>query len=220
MVCGRYFGFEFVMISLTAFAFSSPVLADGDDGDHLGLAVTFAGMENFPILGGKSVDGATILTRNEEGVAYTMVTQGLGDRLTYTNWWVAFNNPEDCLVPCACSDVDFGNSDVDIGVFWATGRFSNGVGQSGFSATTKYGELPAGNDQVPFPEFASPIFPGAEIHLIVREHGPTIGDGQAQLTQFNGGCPPNPNDVLGGCIDVQFSVHRAPQCTAGDHDDD
>ena len=38
---------------------------------------------------------------------------------------------------------------------------------------------------------------------------------KAQLTQFDGGCPPNPLEVIGGCIDVQFSVHRAPSCTNG-----
>lgn len=38
---------------------------------------------------------------------------------------------------------------------------------------------------------------------------------KAQLTQFDGGCPPNPLEVPGGCIDVQFSIHRAPVCTNG-----
>lgn len=36
-----------------------------------------------------------------------------------------------------------------------------------------------------------------------------------QLTQFNGGCPPNPEGELSGCIDVQFSIHRAPVCDNG-----
>lgn len=43
--------------------------------------------------------------------------------------------------------------------------------------------------------FAGGTFEGSPLH--------------AQLTQFNGGCPPNQ------CEDVQFSVHRAPVCTSG-----
>jgi hypothetical protein len=45
--------------------------------------------------------------------------------------------------------------------------------------------------------------------------GASAGDGAGdallmeQLTQFNGGCPPNE------CANVQFSVHRAPACTNG-----
>lgn len=196
----------------------SPALADDDDG---GTEISFAGVEEFPVLGGHAVDGASILTRNERGVAYTLSTRGLHPDATYTNWWVSFNNPESCLIPCGCGAADFDNADVDIGVFWATGRFSDGVGQADFSAEVDYGELPAGADQVPFfPAFASPIVPGAEIHLIVRAHGPTVNGGEAQLTRFNGGCPPNPSDDLNGCIDVQFSVHSAAQCDAEDEDDD
>jgi hypothetical protein len=45
----------------------------------------------------------------------------------------------------------------------------------------------------------------AEIHLVVRTHGPASGDPavlQAQLNMFNGGCPPNT------CGNVQVSVHQ------------
>ncbi len=38
---------------------------------------------------------------------------------------------------------------------------------------------------------------------------------EAQLTEFNGGCPPNPSEEPGGCIDVQFSEHRASHCITG-----
>jgi len=38
---------------------------------------------------------------------------------------------------------------------------------------------------------------------------------KAQLTQFNGGCPPNALEVPGGCIDEQFSIHTLPSCTGG-----
>ena len=219
----RFLGSTLLTLLLAAAAPPSPALADDDyDEDDAVSAVSFAGVERFEAAGGGAFDGSTILNRNAEGVAYTFSTRDLRRAAPYTNWWVAFNNPEACVEPCACSDADFANAKVDIGVFWATGRVSNGFGQADFSAGIAYGELPAGEDQVPFaPAFASPIAPGAEIHLIVRAHGPRLPGGlEAQLMQFNGGCPPFPVDDLDGCIDVQFSVHRSPQCKAGDDDDD
>lgn len=209
------------LVTLLAGLLTFSAAADDDD-DDTRSAVSFAGVEEFPVAGGDAVDGASILLRNDEGVAYTFSTRSLRRAAPYTNWWVNFNNPEDCTTPCACSDVDFGNPEVDIGVFWATGRVTNGFGQADFSAQVAYGDLPGGEDQVPFaPAFASPIEPGAEIHLIVRAHGPRLrGALEEQLTQFNGGCPPHPVDSLEGCVDVQFSVHRSPQCKADDDDDD
>lgn len=222
MRTGRFLGSALLMLLLAAPALPSPALADDDDDDEAVSTVSFAGVERFEVAGGGAVDGATILNRSEEGVAYTFSTRDLRRAAPYTNWWVAFNNPEACVEPCACSDADFANAKVDIGVFWATGRVSNGFGQADFSAEIDYGELPDGEDQVPFaPAFASPIEPDAEIHLVVRAHGPRLAKAlEAQLTQFNGGCPPFPVDDLDGCIDVQFSVHRSPRCRARDDDDD
>lgn len=160
------------------------------------------------------VDGTSILRRiGDQGrVAMTLETRELRESSPYTIWWVVFNNPELCDIPCACGDADFANADeIGIGVFWATGRFSNEVGDADFAAQVDEGELPQGPDQVPFSDFASPLEDedDAEIHLVVREHGrPLSSQTQLrQLTEFNGGCPPNE------CIDVQFSVHPSPSCT-------
>jgi len=172
-----------------------------------------AGVGKFPVAGGGAADGASLLTRTRDGVGFTLHTRGLAPNVPYTVWWVAFNNPRRCLVRCACGEADFANPRADIGVFWATGRFSDAHGQAAFSGQAAYGALPDGIDQVPFaPDFASPIRRGAEIHFVVRAHGDIVEDGEDQLTQFNGGCPPNPDGVLGGCVDVHFAVHRAPRC--------
>lgn len=225
MKASRFSGPALAVMLIAVPALSAEVAAKDDDDDEAS-EISFAQVEEFPVAGGEVVDGASILIRKEEGVAYTFSTRGLRRAAPYTNWWVTFNNPEACKTPCVCSDVDFANPDVDIGVFWATGRVTNGFGQADFSAQIDYGALPGGEDQVPFaPDFASAIEPGAEIHVIVRAHGPRLSNVlEAQLTQFNGGCPPHPEEELGGCIDLQFSVHRSPQCRApddnGDDDDD
>lgn len=78
-------------------------------------------------------------------------------------------------------------------------------GQATFAANIGYGVLPEGEGQVPFPDRANPIRPRAEIHIVVRGHGPALEDPEdlkAQLTQLNGGCPPN------ACGNVQASLHR------------
>jgi len=176
---------------------------------------------NFPIAGGGDADGASIMSREKEGVGYTLTTRGLAPNAPYTNWFVSFNDPKKCVVKCACGEADFANPRVEIGVFWATGKFSDANGQATFSAYTPYGVLPDGDGQVPFDEFANPIESKSEVHVIVQSHGPTVGDGEAQLTTFFGGCPPNPEidpdpmnggNPAAGCVDVQFAVHPNPKC--------
>lgn len=154
------------------------------------------------------VDGSSTLLRTDDGVAYTLNTRELTKWGAYTNWYVNFNNPEMCFEPCACGEADFGNENVEIGVFWSTGRVADRNGQAEFAAHTNYGELPDGTGQVPFaPDFANPIEAGAEIHIVVRSHGrrlrPLL---EEQLATFNGGCPPRQ------CTDVQFAIHRSPTC--------
>ncbi len=189
------------------------------------LAVTTVGADDAPQTSisrvgkfdGGDADGASMLTRTRNGVAYSLNTRELAPDVPYTNWWITFNNPEKCFKRCACGEADFDNPKVDIGVFWATGRISDAYGQAAFSAEVEYGELPGEADQVPFPDFDSPIKRGAEIHLVVRGHGPRIGDGVEQLTTFNGGCGEGEPNV---CVDVQFAEHRSPSCKAKGKDDD
>ena len=198
------FVLSFVLLSMVSIAAA---------GGRHHTATTTAGTERFV---GGVVDGASILTRTKKGVGYVWSTRGLARNSTYTNWIVTFNNPRKCTTPCACSDVDFMNPAVEIGVFWSTGRFSDRHGHAVFAANVDYGELPTGFDQVPFDENAHPIKKGAEIHLIARGHGRKYRDGEAQLTEFNGGCHKRI------CEDVLFSVHLSPACKAhhdGHHHD-
>lgn len=170
------------------------------------------------------VDGSSTLLRTDNGVAYSLNTSELGKKFAYTNWFVNFNNPEDCTTPCACGDVDFDKPDVEIGVFWATGRVADKYGQAVFAANANYGELPTGFDQVPFaPDFNAPIKEGAEIHIVVRSHGKASKDPDelaSQLFEFNGLCDDggdddddDDGDDANVCADVQFAVHRSPTCS-------
>lgn len=194
---------------------ATPANALSDDTDRVRRFVkettTVASVVALPPLPDGSfeeLDGTTLLARTKTGVGFTFNTSALQPRGAYTVWWVAFNRPRKCLTPYACGADDFGNPAAEVGIFFATGRVADGYGQAGFSGQVDYGELPQGYDQVPFPGLDHPIRPGAEIHLVIRDHGPAQEDPDAlaeQLTQFNGGCPPY------DCVDVQVSVHGSPK---------
>ena len=154
------------------------------------------------------VDGTSVLVRTKTGVGFTLDTTALAPEAPYTAWWVAFNRPRECFTPYACGAVDLDNAAAKVGVFFAAGRLTDAYGQASFAAQVDYGELPEGEDQVPNPARANPVEPGAEIHILLRAHGPALEDPEAleaQLTQLNGGCPPNT------CANVQASVHLSPK---------
>lgn len=155
------------------------------------------------------ISGASNLTRTQNGVGFDYNTADLEPNAPYTMWWVAFNRPKNCLSPCECGLVDLADPAVKAGVFFAGGRMSDEFGQANFAGEIGYGELPKGEDQIPFTGIDAPIRRRAEIHLVVRGHGDALTDPAAlkeQLTQFNGGCPPN------GCADVQASIHPSQFC--------
>ena len=156
-----------------------------------------------------AISGASKLTWTKDGVGFDYNTTDLEPDAPYTMWWVTFNRPRNCLSPCECGLVDLADPAVRAGVFFAGGRMTDEYGQASFSGEIDYGELPKGEDQIPFPGIDAPIRRRAEIHLVVRGHGDALADPLAleeQLTQFNGGCPPN------GCADVQVSVHPSQFC--------
>lgn len=154
------------------------------------------------------VDGASMLARTRTGIGFTLNSRDLEPDTPHTVWWVTFNRPRKCVTPYMCGGDDLFNPDAEVGVFYAAGVVSDSYGQVSMSGEVDYGELPEGFDQVPFPGLDHPIRPGAEIHLVLRGHGPASFDPamlERQLTEFNGGCPPN------ACFDVQFSAHRSPR---------
>jgi hypothetical protein len=136
----------------------------------------------------------------------------------YTNWWVIINNPEECTNgQCDVEDVFF-NPATNSSVFWATGSIvqSNGIGN--FSARVNVGELPSGPDQVPLPGPPGLVDPeGAEIHIIVKYHGPASSDPDELYQQthtLTGLCDQGANayDLTSvgfgiQCFDPQFVIH-------------
>lgn len=153
---------------------------------------------------GTIANSSSGLIRNADGIVATISTTGLLANGAYTVWWVVFNDPQFCSPP-QCDAGDFpqngGNPNVQASVLWATGRVADEYGQADFGAHLAAGGISAAPGPVQFGPAL--LTPRAEILLVVRSHGPALtgADLNAQLTTFNGGCPPNT------CEDVQAARH-------------
>jgi len=182
------------------------LVANAGDNSH-------AKMIHWQLSDGNPADGATIngssakLTRGDGVVWLRINTTGLPAG-AYTIWWVIFNNPDACGVD-GCDDGDFGNGAVAASALYATGGVvtNNGVGH--FRAHLEENDPPG---QVLFgPGLTTAA--GAEIHTIVRYHGPA-GAGDLlvkQTTTFGGGCMGmDPDDPIFPCYDPQAGALPRP----------
>lgn len=172
----------------------------------------------------ETVEGSeSTLTRMEHGLYMTFQTNGLEPGYAYTIWWIIFNRPENCSDgECGLEDSfmidEFGqtmtNEDgspqanllareaTEFSVLRGTGMVVDEDGTGEFRA-----HLPVGD--VSEAGFGPGLLDSirAEIHLVVRSHGPaTAGILFDQVNTPWGGCPDSwPKDP---CADLQFAVHR------------
>ena len=159
------------------------------------------------VIGSPTIKGSSAKLTRGDGVVWIRVnTTGLPAG-AYTNWWIIFNNPDAC--PGGCGGEDFGIPAVNASVLFATGGVvtDNGVGH--FRAHLEENDL---SGEVLFGPGLTTA-EGAEIHYIVRYHGPA-GAGDvltAQTTTFGGGCTNVPNPYLiFPCYDPQATALPKP----------
>jgi len=125
------------------------------------------------------------IVHSDGGVLISFETSELTPGNVYTAWWVFINNPADCAtLPCTPKDV-LGNSDVvvsDLG--YADGLIADADGYGKFTSYQPLGDLPnawIGNGYT--------NLGGAEIHVIINEHGPALTDTlDNMLNSYRGGC--------------------------------
>lgn len=168
-------------------------------------------------------NSASKLVRTDNGLAMTIRTSGLEPGHAYTVWWVVFNNPEECITDpegdVKCGEADIlaelmGESGAAPTVAPAAGNVAGGSGKARFGAFLRVGD---DRDVLVGGPLTNPR--GAEIHLVVRDHGPLnpawLPD---QIQTFGGGCdqehesyPPVfrgegvPGDFV--CVEPQFTFH-------------
>lgn len=172
-----------------------------------------------PILG--EVTGTSTLHRSNNGITINYKTSGLTPGYAYTLWWVIWNKPQNCDTPGACTDADFLIADqVEVEVLYGGGHVVGNNGKGNFSAHLNvdddsdtindlFGLPPAGGLQT-----GNTL--SAEVHAVLRSHGPKIpGLVNEQIGSYVGGCT-DPfaiapfteiPDAVGECGDIEFAIH-------------
>jgi len=166
--------------------------------------------------------GKSILHRKKDRISVNFQTTDLTPGYAYTLWWVIWNNPGNCAVPGACIDTDFGDAeDVGVDVLYATGLVASNGGIGNFSASLNVDDY---SESINVSTFGLPFIGGlhsgktfgAEVHLVIRSHGPAIpGMVDEQIGSYEGGCdnpfefPPFTEipDEVGECGDIEFAIH-------------
>ena len=171
------------------------------------------------------VEGAwASLDRSENGLLMSLHTSDLSPDEVYTVWWVVFNEPENCS-DGACGEDDIlifedgapildennnfvmnedGIAASNISAFFASGSYIDDDGIGHFGGSAGLGDPPG----LFFgPGLINPMT--AEVHLVVRTHGPMVDDiFHGQITTFEGGCGTTDNGAP--CADHQFAVFLPP----------
>lgn len=155
--------------------------------------------------------GSTV-SRNNDGVFWNISTSSLTPGEVVTLWVAFFNNPRYCdqTLP-GCDPSDLNNPLVNGSLQYAGGAIVGPSGRADFSGYLAVGDNTGFTLLPPFPNMPNPapglVNPkGADVHLVIRRHGPASSDPavlQAQLSSFGGGC-----NIAGACANIQASVHE------------
>jgi hypothetical protein len=152
------------------------------------------------------VPGASsTLVRTDNGVDVSLHTSGLPAHHAVTMWALIFNDPSACSInPCSESAGDLRAPGVNGSVQRVTGHIASGA-QDSFAGHLGIGEA----SQTAFgPGLVNPF--GAQINLIVREHGladaviDPATDELLLVEQFHN---PSPRFCNVSCSDLQKSIH-------------
>lgn len=175
---------------------------------------------------GDPITGAySKLSRSDAAIATQIRTAApAGDAVTV--WYVIFNAPEACSDACGEDDL-FINGDPSQGfnfdqinaarisvVFGGDGDVVNPGGRLALDGGLAEGEVPTGTMQVvighpddgalvPGPVTGLEDASGAEVHIVLQDHGTAHEDPDllaSQLSGFQTACNPE-------CTDIQFAVH-------------
>lgn len=157
---------------------------------------------------------SSTLIRTDSGVSATVHTSGLSPGDAVTTWWVIFNHPAECTEgepPFRCAEGDLFNPAVEASVQYAAGR---PVGGNGSYNVASY--ISEGDSGCPFGDFlCAGLIDSreADVHLVVRTHGPALQEFlPEQFMTFGGACGNVPPELGGGgpntCEDLQFAVHE------------
>jgi hypothetical protein len=200
-----------VLLAAFGLAFAVAIPAGADSGDRAPLTWFFdapaldlaePGDVGSPV----GTSAITILERDGDELWFRIRSRDLAPGNAYTVWAVVWNDPSECTDPIPgtgslCGEGDLGNAAAGSTVMWSG---LGGVANAGGNLHLR-GHLEEGDP--PGEVFFGPGLTDAahaEVHFIVRCHGPASDDPEvleAQITTFDGAC-----DTY-ECGDVQASIH-------------
>lgn len=164
--------------------------------------------------------GSTKLVRTRQGVYYSLRASNLTPGHVITVWAVVFNQPQNCAAfPAACTGSDLSNLDVLGDAVYTSGGVVRPDGRIYLRAFLREGDASgsmAHEVSTAFPPTGLLDLDGAEIHLVIRDHGPAIlGKVYEQRSSFTGGCevsfPPFSAFPVnsGECGNIFAAIHLA-----------
>jgi hypothetical protein len=172
--------------------------------------------------------GSSRIVRTDSGISGNVSTSLANEvasakGLAVTLWIVVFNVPGECLTS-PCTDADLFNAAVKPDVLFGSGNVVGGsekitlgyhrnASDNSGSIADLFG-MPTDNGE----SFGLIDPRGAEIHYVVRSHGPMVpANMPEQINSFEGGCfddfgpPEDSNDLHldeGDCQDIQFAINQ------------
>ena len=162
--------------------------AAGQDANAEAARHTSAHVSTHPSQGPVTVVPGAIATlvTTDAGAQVTLRTSGLAAGHPHTVWFVAINRPDQCAAAptCTAGDILFRTEAVDAEVVYLTGAVVGNHGKAGFAGSIRAGDVPHGwfGNGLTNPR-------GAEIHLILMDHGPAIpGLVDNQISTLRGAC--------------------------------
>ena len=188
--------------------------SQGVSAGKFGLSISEAPMYTF---GDEDRVGRSRMLRLDNGVLATIRTSQLEPGTATTLWMVVFNAPEHCS-DGVCGSDDLRNPEARADLIWVDGQVIGPSGRARYFLWRRTGAL-HGSINEPLlgkPALGMEEAHDAEIHYVVRTHGPVIDGFEYEMTHtFNGCCqlgslpddprlgPVGPNT----CKNLQFAIH-------------
>lgn len=149
--------------------------------------------------------GASGLIRTPSGLSMwvdTDLTPGSAE----TVWWMIFNQPRECAFPTQisrCSFADLATAGAKPSVQYAAGGIVDPFGRAVLTGFLGQGSASGCAAGFPCNGLLDPM--EADVHLVIREHGPFDPfRGSEQLATYDGGCT-----SATPCVNVQAAFHQA-----------
>ena len=179
------------LLVLAMLAMTTQTMAQNEDSGNVKTEIAkvtnFAGTAVIPQAGAS-------LSRNNSAVFGTISTSGLTPGNVVTLWWAIFNNSDFCAAPvCAASDLN--KARVKGSLQYGGGAIVGAGGRADFAGYLAVDDNAGFTFPAVFPNLPNPA-PGildakrAQIHLVIRDHGPASSDPgllQQQLSTFGTG---------------------------------